>query len=360
MPLRKSKNEKPEYCDTFQANPELSLRWTRMRQLPINRQRRRLLSAATASAISALPFWARAQSFPARPVRVVIPFPAGGPTDFAARALGTEMATELGQPLVMDNRGGAAGLIAAQIVAGSAPDGHTLLFSGAGAFGINPALFAGRLPYDAQRDFTPIVLINASPNLLTAGQRFAGNTMADVIRIARENPGKLNIGVGSLGTTQHMSVELLKMMTGIQVTIVPYKGASLAMQDLIGGNIDLLCDGIASSLTQVRAGRIKALGVTSATRVPSVPEIAAVAETLPGFAAIAWFGLFGPAKVPRSAVEKLNRAANAALNKPALRERYAKAGVQILGGSPEAAAAQVAAELKRWAAVVRATGAKAE
>ena len=157
-----------------------------------------------------------------------------------------------------------------------------------------------------------------------------------------------------------MAVELLKMMTGIQVTIVPYKGASLAMQDLIGGNIDILCDGIASSLTQVRAGRIKALGVTSAARVSSAPEIPTVAETLPGFAAIAWFGMFGPAKVPRSTVETLNRAANAALNKPALQERYAKAGVQILGGTPEAAAAHVAAELKRWAAVVCATGAKAE
>lgn len=325
-----------------------------------NPRRRRLLAAAAAPVLSALPSFAWAQTFPRRPVRVVIPFPAGGPTDFAARALGAEMAADLGQPLVMDNRGGAAGLIAAQIVANSAPDGHTVLFSGAGAFGINPALFAGRLPYDAQRDFTPIVLVNASPNLLTAGPRFAGNTMADVIRIAKENPGKLNVGVGSLGTTQHMAVELLKMMTGIQVTLVPYKGASLAMQDLIGGNIDLLCDGIASSLTQVRAGRIKALGVTSAARVSSAPEIPAVAETLPGFAAIAWFGLFGPAKVPRSTVETLNRAANAALKRPALQERYAKAGVQILGGTPEAAAAHVAAELKRWAAVVRATGAKAE
>jgi tripartite-type tricarboxylate transporter receptor subunit TctC len=325
-----------------------------------NLDRRRLISAAAACVAPALPSFARAQAFSSRPVRVVIPFPAGGPTDFAARALCTEMAVELGQPLVIDNRGGAAGLIAAQIVAGSAPDGHTVLFSGGGAFGINPALFAGRLPYDPQRDFTPIVLVSASPNLFTAGPRFAGNTMADVIRIAKESPGKLNVGVGSLGTTQHMAVELLKMMSGIQVTIVPYKGASLAMQDLIGGNIDLLCDGIASSLAQVRAGRIKALGVTSAARVPSEPEIAAVAETLPGFTAIAWFGLFGPAKVPRSTVETLNRAANAALTKPVLRERYAKEGVQVLGGSPEAAAAQVAAELKRWAAVVRATGAKVE
>ena len=313
---------------------------------------------ACCMAISPLTAWA--QAFPSRPVRVVIPFPAGGPTDFAARALGAEMAAELGQTLVMDNRGGAAGLIAAQIVASSAPDGHTVLFSGAGAFGINPALFAGRLPYDAQRDFTPIVLVNASPNLLTAGSRFAGNSVADLIRIARENPGKLNIGVGSLGTTQHMAVELLKMMTGMQVTIVPYKGAALAMQDLIGGNIDLLSDGIASSLTQVRAGRIKALAVTSAARAAAAPEIPAVAETLPGFSAVAWFGLFGPAGMPRSVVQTLNRAANAALDKPALRERYTKAGVQPTGGTPEAATAHVAAELKRWAAVVRVTGAKAD
>lgn len=320
--------------------------------------RRRLLICATAAAAFAPRV--SAQAFPARPVRVVIPFPAGGPTDFAARALGVEMSAELGQTLVMDNRGGAAGLIAAQIVTNSAADGYTVLFSGAGAFGINPALFAGRLPYDAQRDFTPIVLISASPNLITAGPGFAGNSIADVIRIAKERPGKLNVGVGSLGTTQHMAVELLKMMTGIQITIVPYKGAAPAMQDLLGGNIDILSDGIASSLPQVRAGRIKVLGVTSATRISTAPEIPAVAETLPGFAAIAWFGLFGPAKLSRNVVETLNRAANAALNKPALRERYARAGVQIMGGTPEAAATHVSAELKRWAAVVRATGAKAE
>ncbi len=303
---------------------------------------------------------AAGQAFPARPIRVVIPFPPGGPTDFAARALGAEMSALLGQTLVMDNRAGAAGLIAAQTVVGSAPDGHTLLFSGAGAFGINPALFAGRLPYDAQRDFTPVVLVISSPNVLAANLRFAGNSVADVIRLAKQSPGKLNVGVGSLGTTQHMAVELMKMMAAIQVTIVPYKGAALGMQDLIGGNIDILSDGIASSLPQVRAGRIKALGVTSPARVPNAPEIPALAETLPGFAAIAWFGLFGPAKVPAAVVEALNRAANAALNKPALRARYADAGLQIMGGTPEQAALHARAERQRWAEVVRVTGAKAE
>jgi tripartite-type tricarboxylate transporter receptor subunit TctC len=310
------------------------------------------------SLAAAAPAWA--QAFPQRPIRVVIPFPPGGPTDFAARALGSEMAAELGQTLVMDNRAGAAGLIAAQMVAGSAPDGHTLLFSGAGAFGINPALFAGRLPYDAQRDFTPVVLVISSPNLISANPRFAGSTMADLIRIARQSPGKLNVGVGSLGTTQHMAVELLKMMSEIQLTIVPYKGAALGMQDLIGGNIDVLSDGIASSLPQVRAGRIKALAVTSAARASIAAEIPAVAETLPGFAAISWFGLSGPAKLAPDRVNTLNRAANAALNKPALRERYASAGLTIMGGTPVDAAAHIGAELKRWADVVRVTGAKAE
>ena len=303
---------------------------------------------------------AHAQTFPARPVRLLIPFPPGGPTDIAARALSGEMAAELGQTLVIDNRAGAAGLIAAQTVVHSAPDGHTLLFSGAGAFGINPALFAGRLPYDAQRDFTPVVLVISSPNLVSAHPRFEGNTVADLIRIAKQRPGKLNVGVGSLGTTQHMAVEMLKMMSTIQVAIIPYKGAALGMQDLIGGNIDVLSDGIASSLPQVRTGRIKALGVTSPARVAIAPEIPAFAETLPGFSAIAWFGLFGPAGVPAATVNTLNRAANAALNKPALRQRYADAGLQVMGGTPEQAATQVRAELKRWAEVVRATGAKAE
>ena len=314
---------------------------------------------ATAGAFAAA-HSVQAQTFPARPVRLVIPFPPGGPTDFAARALGGEMSLELGQTVVMDNRAGAAGLIAAQTVVSSAPDGHTLLFSGAGAFGINPALFAGRLPYDAERDFTPVVLVISSPNLVSANPRFEGHTVADLIRLAKQRPGKLNVGVGSLGTTQHMAVEMLKMMSGVQVAIIPYKGAALGMQDLIGGNIDVLSDGIASSLPQVRAGRIKALGVTSPARVPNAPDIPAFAETLPGFSAIAWFGLFGPAKVPTAVVNTLNRAANAALNKPALRQRYADAGLQVMAGTPEQAAAQVRTELKRWAEVVRATGAKAE
>ena len=317
-----------------------------------------ILWAAAFATLSAATSYA--QSFPARPIRVVIPFPPGGPTDFAARALGAEMSAILGQTLVMDNRAGGAGLIAAQTVAASAPDGHTLLFSGAGAFGINPALFAGRLPYDPVRDFTPVVLVISSPNLIGAHPRFAANSMADVIRIAKQSPGKINVGVGSLGTTQHMAIELMKMMSGVQVTVIPYKGAALGMQELIGGSIDMLSDGIASSLPQVRAGRIKALAVTSPARVPIAADIPAVAETLPGFAAISWFGLSAPAKMPLDRVGILNRAANAALNKPSLRERYAAAGLNIMGGSPGDAAAHVRAELKRWAEVVRVTGAKAE
>ena len=303
---------------------------------------------------------ALAHAFPVRPIRVVIPFPPGGPTDFAARLLGDAMSKELGQPVIPDNRPGAAGNIAGQAVATAAPDGYTVLFSGAGSHGINPALFAGKLSFDAERDFTAIVLVSQSPNLLTAGLRFAGNSIADLVRIAKEKPGALNVAIGSLGTTQHMAVELLKSAAGVQVTIIPYKGAAQAMQDLLAGNVDVLCDGITSSLPQLKAGRIKALAVTSRERANAAPDIPTVAETIPGFDAVAWFGLFAPTGTPRVAIDAINRAANAALNRPHVRERYLAAGAQPLGGSPEQAAAHSRAEIRKWADVVRATGARAE
>ena len=327
-----------------------------------NPVRRRILRASSAAAaftsLSPLRSIAQGQPYPARPLRIVIPFPPGGPTDIAARLLADAMAQEFGQPVIADNRPGAAGNIAAQAVTGAAPDGYSVLFSGSGSHGINPALFAGKLPFDAERDFTPIVLVSSSPNLISAGPRFPGSTLVDFIRIARERPGALNVGIGSLGTTQHMAVELLKMLASINVTIIPYKGAAPAMQDLLGGTIDVLADGISASLPQVRAGRIKALGVTSPQRVPSAPDIPSIAETLPGFSAIAWFGLFGPAKLPRNIVDTINRAANAALAKPTVRERYAQAGAEVMGGTPEQAVAHARSEMKKWAEVVRATGAR--
>lgn len=313
--------------------------------------RRILLGAA---AVLAAPWPLGAQSA----VRIIVPFPPGGPTDFAARLLADAMTPALGRPIVVENRPGGAGNVAAQQVVNAAPDGHTMLFSGSG-LSINAALMRD-LPFDAQRDLAPVVLVSASPNLLTSGSRFAGTTVADLLAEARRRPGALNLGIGSLGTSQHMAAELLKVLGGVDITVVPYRGAAPAMNDLIGGTLDLLLDGITSSLPQVRSGRIRALGVTSRERSPAAPEIPALAETLPGFEATAWFGLFCPRGTPPERIAELNRAANAALSAETVRTRFAESGAAVLGGTPDRAAAHLAAELTRWADVVRRTGARLE
>lgn len=236
---------------------------------------RRVLLAGAAALATPLPLRAQAAA------RVVVPFPPGGPTDFAARLVADAIAPALGRPIVVENRPGGAGNIAAQQVVNAAPDGNTMLFSGSGR-SINAALMRD-LPFDPQRDLAPVVLVSSSPNLLTAGSRFAGATRADLLAEARRRPGALNLGVGSLGTSQHMAAELLKVLGGVDITVVPYRGAAPAMNDLIGGTLDLLLDGITSSLPQVRSGRIRALGVTSPERSATAPEIPAIAETLPGF-----------------------------------------------------------------------------
>jgi tripartite-type tricarboxylate transporter receptor subunit TctC len=313
---------------------------------------RRTLMAG--SAALALPMAARAQSA----TRIVVPFPPGGPTDFAARLIGDAMAPVLGRSIVVENRPGGAGNIAAQQVVNATADGTTILFSGSG-LSINAALMRD-IPFDARRDLAPVVLVSASPNLLTAGQRFAGATVADLLAEAQRRPGALNLGVGSLGTSQHMAAELLKVMGSVDITVVPYRGAAPAMNDLIGGTLDLLLDGITSSLPQVRSGRIRALGVTSPGRSAAAPEIPAVAETLPGFEAAAWFGLFCPRGTPAERIAELNRAANVALSSETVRTRFAESGAAVLGGTPEVATAHLAAELERWADVVRRTGARLE
>ncbi len=314
--------------------------------------------AALALPLLALSGPVRGQALPQRPVRLLVPFPPGGPTDFAARLVAEGMQAALGQPVMVENRPGGAGNIAAEQVVRAAADGTTVLFAGSG-LGINAALFR-TLPFDTARDLRPVILVSSAPNLLTAGPRFQAEGVAGLIAEAKRRPGQVTVGVGSLGTSQHMAVELLKVLAGIEVTIVPYRGAALAMNDMLAGAVGVLSDGITSSLPQVRQGRIRALGVTSAERSPAAPDIPAVAETLPGFDAVAWFGLHVPAATPEPAMAALNRAANAALARDDVRARFGEAGARALGGSAEEAGAHLRAEIARWAEVVRRTGAKAE
>lgn len=300
-----------------------------------------------------------AGDFPSKPIRLIIPFPAGGVTDISARLLGAAMSDALGQTVIPENRPGAGGNIAARAVASAAPDGYTLLFATSGSHGVNPSLYKD-LPFDPINDFTPIVYTSSSPNIFVANKNFPGSTIADFIEIAQAQGPGLMMGLGSLGTSQHMAAELLRYVTKTAFTTVPYRGGALALQDLIGGSIQTLCDGYPSSIQHIRQGTVKALGVTSAERVPNAPDIPAVAETLPGFSALGWFGLAGPTGMAPDVVAKLNQAANQALAVPELRAKYVDVGAKVQGGTPEAFAQHIRNEISRWREVVQATNAKVE
>lgn len=297
-----------------------------------------------------------AETYPSRPVKLIVPFPAGGPTDVQARIVAQEMSKTLGQQIVVDNRGGAGGSIAAQAAATSPPDGYTMFFATGGTHGINPSLYKN-VPYDAVKDFDPVVYISTSPNVFVANPKFPANTMAELIDYAKKNPGKVNYATAGIGTTTHMSAELLQSVSGVNIVHVPYRGGGPAMNDLLGAQIELMVDGLPSAMPHIKAGSIKALAVTTSTRTASAPEIPTVAETVPGYEAVAWFGLVVPKGTPKEAIEKLNAVANQALQSDLVKARYAELGADPVGGTPEDLGRQIASELKKWADVVKKTGA---
>lgn len=253
---------------------------------------------------------AYAQPFPARPIRMLIPFPAGGPSDIIARAMEPALRERLGAAVVIDNRSGASGNIAAEIVARATPDGYTILMATIGTHAINYSLYS-KLSFHPLRDFTPIVLLSESPNVLVVHPRLPAGSVPELIALAKSKPGVLNYGSGGAGTTLHLSAELFSVMTGVRMVHIPFKGVSEARPALVGGEIDLIFASLSSAMPFVKSGRLKAFAVTGARRSPSIPELATVAEAadLPDFAATAWFGLVGPAGVPRAAVDVLHKTA---------------------------------------------------
>lgn len=313
-----------------------------------------LLAGATAGLFTQ---GARAQAYPTRPVRVIVPFPPGGPTGVLARIICDAMAEPLGQPVVIENRGGAGGAIGAQAAAQAAADGYSVFFGTVGTHGINSALYP-QLPYDPVGDFAPVILLATSTNVLTVGPAAPWRSLAEFIAAARARPGTISVAHGGNGTSVHMTVELLRMTANIDITPVPYRGGGPALTDLIGGQIPAMVDGLPAALPHIREGRIRALAVSSATRSRGAPEIPAVAETIPGFEALAWWGLFVRRGSPPGAIAALNAAANRALATPALSARLRDLGAEPGGGSPEQFEAVVAAELAKWPPVVRATGAR--
>jgi tripartite-type tricarboxylate transporter receptor subunit TctC len=305
-------------------------------------------------------------AWPSRPLRIVVPFAPGGTTDLLARAMAPELQQRLGQPVVVDNKPGAGGNIGAAEVA-KAVDGHTLLMGTVGTHAINAALYP-KLPYDPIKDFAPITLVAAVPNVLILNPanaaRYGIRSVPDLIRFARANPGKLNMASSGNGTSIHLAGELFKSMTGSYMLHFPYRGSGPALLDMMAGNMDLMFDNLPSALPQIKAGKLLALAVTSAQRSPAVPELPTIAEVggpqLKGYEASSWFGLLAPAHQPADQVARLQREAAAALNTPLLRERLASQGAVAGGGTSAEFAAMIAAETTKWAKVVKVSGAKVD
>lgn len=298
-------------------------------------------------------------AYPDRPIRLIVAQSPGGNADIIGRALAEGLGERLGQTVVVDNRGGASGIIAIEMTVRSLPDGYTLLLV-ASSFGVNPALNR-KLPYDQQRDLAPITLVATAPNILVVGPALQIKSVAELIQAAKSRPGQLTFGSsGNLGSP-HLAGELFKLMTGVDMVHVPYKGAAASLTDLIAGRISLSFASLPSAIGHVKSGRLRALAVTSEKRFSLTPELPTVAESgLPGFETSAWQGFLAPAKTPRAIINRLNAESAATVNAEKMRGLLAANGAEGVGNSPEAFSAFVQAQIAKWTKVVRAAGIQAE
>ena len=308
-------------------------------------------------------------AYPNKPIRLVVPFPAGGATDNVARPLQNELLTTNKWNVIIDNKPGAGGNIGAEIVAKSAPDGYTWLMASVGTHGINLPLYTqggGKLPFDPIKDFTPITLVAELPNVLVLNPEFAAknniNSVNDLIAYARKNPGKVNMASSGNGTSIHMAGELFKSMTKTYMVHLPYKGSPPAVTDLMAGNVDIMFDNLPSSINYIRSGRLKALAVTSAKRSPAFPDLPTIAEAanLPGYEATSWFGIVGPANMPADILNKDSTELMAAINSTSVKEKYLAMGAQPVGNTPAQFANFIKAEIAKWTRVVKESGAKVD
>jgi tripartite-type tricarboxylate transporter receptor subunit TctC len=310
-----------------------------------------------AALLAAFPL--HAQDWPAKAVRIIVPFPAGGSADLLPRVVAEKLAEKWGQPVIVDNRPGAAGNIGAEAVFRAEPDGYTLMSSPPPPLVINRLLYP-KLSYDAAQ-FVPVSVIGAIPNVVLVHPKVGASSIAELIAIARQNPGKLNYASQGGGTTSHLTAELFKSMAGgLEIAHIPYKGTAPALTDLLGGQVDMMCDNLGVSLPHVRSGKLKALAVASKQRFAGLPNVPALAETLPGFESIAWFGIVAPPRTPNAIAEKVAAAVQDALKLPDVQKRLAELSAEPMGLGPGETAAFMRQEVERWGAVIRAAGVKLE
>ena len=299
------------------------------------------------------------QSFPTKPVHLLIPYPPGGAVDILGRTLGDELSKKWGQPVIIENRPGAGGTIASQVVAKSAPDGYTLVIVASG-HAINPYLYSN-LPYDTFKDFRPISLLGSSPNILLVAANSPYKTLADLLAAARAKPGSLSYGMAGIGTSTHLAGELLKYMTKVDIAAVSYKGGAPALNDLLGGHIPISFNNTPESIGQIKGGSVRPLGVTSATRSPVLPNIPTIAEAgVPGYDTVVWWGLIGPSGLSADLVAKISKDCAQALRAPAVKQRLDNLGAIVAGTSPADFAKLIRADYEKWGPIIKAAGMKGE
>ena len=317
--------------------------------------RRRALCVAALLAAAC----AGAQDYPARPVRMVVPYAPGGPVDIVARITANKLSETLGQQFVVDNRAGAGGNIALEVVARSTPDGYTLLVGANGTNAINPSLYKN-MPVDPGRDLAPISMVASSAMILVVHPSLPASNVKELIALARAKPGAVTYASSGSGSTAHLSGELFKSMARIDLLHVPYKGAAPALTDLVGGQVQSMITGVSSTLPYVKAGRLKALGVSSEKRQPLLPDVPSIAEQLPGYEVNTWYGVFAPAGAPRPLVDKLNRTLVQIFGTPDAQARLAAVGADAHTNAPDQFAQAIARERAKWAKIVKESGARAD
>jgi len=298
-------------------------------------------------------------NYPNRAIRLVLPFPPGGATDIMARKIGQKMSYEWGQQVVIDNRAGAGGNIATELVARAVPDGYTLLFAASAQLAVNPSLYA-KVPFDPIKDFAPVSLAGSVPNILVAHPSLGVKNLKELIALAKARPGQLNYATAGAGSTAHLSVELLKMETGIDIVHVPYRGAAPGVTDVLSGQVPLMMVSMPSVLGHVKIGKLRAIGMTASKRSEAAPDVPTFAETIPRFESSAWYGMLAPAGTPQDIVDKLSDEVRSILRQADVKEVLAAQGIEIIASTPPEFAAYIKTELTKWAAVVRKSGARVD
>ena len=307
-------------------------------------------AAVCAAASLVLPA-AHAQTYPTKPIRLIVPFPAGGATDLFARSLSQKLGERLGQSVVIDNKPGAGGTLGSDLAAKAPADGYTLLLSTTSTHSIGPNLNP-KIPYDAMRDFTPIGQVGNAPSIMLVPNSSPAKTVKEWIDYARQNPGRLNYASSGNGTIVQLTAELFKSQANLFVVHIPYKGTALAIPDLVSGKVDVLFDSLPTGLPHVKDGRLRALGVTSAKRTQLAPDLPPISDVLPGYESTTWFGLFGPKGLPADVVARVNTAANQVLKDPEVIDKLTRLGIEPVGGTPAQFTTMLSTELAKWKKII--------